>query len=199
MKRVSKKNISLYVRDVRPPQGASMRPAPPAPPIRFVSERDGTSVHIRKQAINEEKGVDAIFSHSSRLRSKSRSKGERITFVTNLTTRDVKNISRQKLEAHKFLTKKNAERSRFILPQKLTSKLRMGVTLALLSLVIFSSIVYGMGILKLRHDGKDAIKNIYANLKNSVDNFKNFNPGAAKASLLSADASLSRITQKANS
>ncbi|HEY4523674.1 MAG TPA: DUF4012 domain-containing protein [Candidatus Paceibacterota bacterium] len=188
MKRVPKKNISLFVCDVRAPIGKILRPAPPAP-ANVLLARATDHLRTKKSLTHGCEEKTAHFSLSSEINPES-------PFVT---LPDILPFAPRKAEAKKFLSHKKSQ-LKFgpRLRVKTGSRFGKRAALAISFAILVFGIIYGVSILNFKREGNAALKSIYADLQNSVQSFKNLHPDTAKTHLLDANATLLGVTNSAD-
>lgn len=188
MKRVPKKNISLYVRDVLPPMGRAGRPAPPVLPAKLVSASQAPNLNIRRRSLIRPEKSDVGFSRHEKNQSKTQFSA----------TRDVTNASRTKTETGKFLNRTGEGRPRLQLPSRAGQRTFKNLARLMSVLAVFFIIIYAFGLFRLKQNAVQTFRGIYANLEISVMAFKDLRPDKAGASLVNANASLAGITKSAD-
>ncbi|MDP2676563.1 MAG: DUF4012 domain-containing protein, partial [bacterium] len=171
MKRVPKKNVSLVLHDVRPPEGVTLRPAPSALNAIPATPKKNHILYTRVEN----------------------------STVRFASVRDIAPQARNKKEAQKFLRhKKNNLELPSRLSYRTGNKWWKKVAIAISFAVFILGVVYGVGILNFKRDSVASLRSIYGDFQSSVQSFKNWRPEAAKTSLLQADAKLSGLTNGAN-
>lgn len=187
MKRVPKKNISLFVRDVRAPVGKALRPAPPAP-SEILFSRAAYRPHTKKFLTRGREEKTARFSLNSE-----------VNFGTSyVALTDVMPFAPPKVKTREFLRYKKNKTGFGPLSFKTGTGLGKKAVLAVSLAVIVFGIIYGAGILNFKREGGAALRSIYLDLQNSIQSFKSLRPDTAKTHLLDANATLRNVTDSAD-